>query len=254
MSTLEPGTQLGQRYVLRERIATGGMSEVWRAEDTLLDRPVAVKVLAAELAGDPARRAAVHSEARATAKLNHPRITRMYDYGETTLPGGCRAAYLVMELVPGRTLAAKLAAGPLPWPEAVRMAGQVAAALAAAHRAGLVHRDIKPGNIMLTEGGAKVLDFGIAALIDGTAPGPAGVDEPTVEFPLVGAGCRTPAASGSRTRAPDPAFRAPSPALRRPLQRRPALRAGRPTAPTTPGPTAGSSPPSAPPPPAPGTH
>ncbi|MEU4782328.1 serine/threonine-protein kinase, partial [Micromonospora sp. NPDC023633] len=103
-------------------------------------------------------------EARAAARLTHPHVTQVYDYGEASLDGGVVVPYLVMELVEGRNLADRLAAGPLPWPEAVRVAGQVAAALAAAHRIGVVHRDVKPGNVMLTETGAKVLDFGIAAL------------------------------------------------------------------------------------------
>jgi serine/threonine-protein kinase len=93
----------------------------------------------------------------------------VYDHGETALPDGSVVTYLVLELVEGRTLAARLIDGPLPWPEAARIAGQVASALAAAHRVGLVHRDVKPANVMLTDAGAKMLDFGIAALT-----GPAG--------------------------------------------------------------------------------
>ncbi|MEO3780912.1 protein kinase [Micromonospora sp. B11E3] len=164
MSPFTPTLRLHDRYVLRERIGLGGMSEVWRADDEVLHRPVAVKALAAQLATDPQLRAAIQREARAAARLTHPHVTQVYDYGEATLAGGRVVPYLVMELVEGRNLADRLAAGPLPWPEAVRTAGQVAAALAAAHRIGVVHRDIKPGNVMLTETGAKVLDFGIAAL------------------------------------------------------------------------------------------
>ncbi|MFE9656839.1 serine/threonine-protein kinase [Micromonospora sp. NPDC006431] len=164
MSPFTPTLRLHDRYVLRERIGLGGMSEVWHADDEVLHRPVAVKALATELAADPQLRATIQREARAAARLTHPHVTQVYDYGEATLPDGSVVPYLVMELVEGRTLADRLAGGPLAWPEAVRLAGQVAAALAAAHRIGVVHRDIKPGNVMLTETGAKVLDFGIATL------------------------------------------------------------------------------------------
>ncbi|RLK25045.1 serine/threonine-protein kinase [Micromonospora sp. M71_S20] len=164
MSPFSPTLRLHDRYVLRERIGLGGMSEVWRADDEVLHRPVAVKALTREFATDPQLRATIQREARAAARLTHPHVTQVYDYGEAALDGGIVVPYLVMELVEGRSLADRLAAGPLPWPEAVRMAGQIAAALAAAHRIGVVHRDVKPGNVMLTETGAKVLDFGIAAL------------------------------------------------------------------------------------------
>lgn len=164
MSPFTPMLRLHDRYVLRERIGLGGMSEVWRADDEVLHRPVAVKALASQLATDPQLRATIQREARAAARLTHPHVTQVYDYGEATLPDRSVVPYLVMELVEGTNLADRLATGPLAWPDAVRMAGQVAAALAAAHRIGVVHRDIKPGNVMLTETGAKVLDFGIAAL------------------------------------------------------------------------------------------
>ncbi|MEH1100251.1 serine/threonine-protein kinase [Micromonospora sp. CPCC 205561] len=164
MSPFTPALRLHDRYILRERIGLGGMSEVWRADDEVLHRPVAVKALTREFATDPHLRATIQREARAAARLTHPHVTQVYDYGEATLPGGAVVPYLVMELVRGANLADRLAAGPLPWPEAVRTAGQIAAALAAAHRIGVVHRDVKPGNVMLTETGAKVLDFGIAAL------------------------------------------------------------------------------------------
>ena len=140
------------------------MSQVWRADDDVLGRPVAVKVLAAELAADPALSAATWTEARAAAQLAHPHVTRVYDYGQAVLPDSRTLPYLVMELVDGHSLADRLASGPLPWPEAAAVCAQVASALAAAHRIGVVHRDIKPGNVMLTHGGAKVLDFGIASL------------------------------------------------------------------------------------------
>ncbi len=164
MSPFTPALRLHDRYVLRERIGLGGMSEVWRADDEVLHRPVAVKALATQLAADPQLRATIQREARAAARLTHPHVTQVYDYAEATLPDGSLVPYLVMELVEGHTLADRLVGGPLAWPEAIRLAGQVAAALAAAHRIGVVHRDIKPGNVMITETGAKVLDFGIATL------------------------------------------------------------------------------------------
>lgn len=160
------GMRLHDRFVLIELIGTGGMSRVWRASDEVLGRPVAVKALVAEIATDPALRAATWREARAAARLTHPNITRVYDYGEAPLPDGTRAPYLVMELVEGESLAGRLAAaGLLPWPEVARIGTDVAAALAAAHELGVVHHDIKPGNVMLTAAGAKVLDFGTAALV-----------------------------------------------------------------------------------------
>ncbi|MEU4567734.1 protein kinase [Micromonospora sp. NPDC023956] len=162
-----PGLRLHDRFVLRARIGLGGMSEVWRADDEVLHRPVAVKALAGQPAADPELRATIGREARAAARLTHPHVTHVYDYGEATLAGGAVVPYLVMELVTGENLADRLARGPLAWPDAVRLGGQVAAALAAAHRIGVVHQDVKPGNVMLTDTGAKVLDFGIAAL---TAP------------------------------------------------------------------------------------
>lgn len=164
-----PGMRLAERYRLISRIGVGGMSEVWRADDELLDRPVAVKALASSLAADPELRSGTRREATAAARLTHPHITQVYDYGEVNVAGGPPVPYLVMELVVGQNLADMLSRGPLPWREAVRVAAQVAAGLAAAHRLGVVHCDIKPGNVMLTATGAKILDFGIAKMA-GTAP------------------------------------------------------------------------------------
>jgi serine/threonine-protein kinase len=168
MSPFFPGMTLHDRFTLRDRIGLGGMSEVWSADDQVLGRAVAVKVLAVPLAADPVLRAATWREARAAAQLTHPHVTQVYDYGEATLPGGEVVPFLVMELVAGESLADRLQSGPLPWPEAVRVGAQVASALAAAHALGIVHRDIKPGNVMLTPSGARVLDFGIAALAGGS--------------------------------------------------------------------------------------
>src|SRR2546430_14254317 len=135
------------------------MSVVWRGYDEVLGRPVAVKLLAAQWTTDEDFRGRVRREARAVARLSHPNITNVYDYGEA----GEGTPYVVMELVDGQSLAQRLAAGPLPWRSATGIAAEVAAALAAAHAHGIVHRDVTPANVMLSRTGVKVVDFGIAA-------------------------------------------------------------------------------------------
>ncbi|HEY6594688.1 MAG TPA: protein kinase [Asanoa sp.] len=155
---------LDGRYRLEERLGAGGMSVVWRAHDQVLERPVAVKVLAGSHVTDPAARERIRLEAQAAARLWHPHVTNVYDYGESTGDDGACVPYVVMELLPGRTLAQRLADGPLPPRAALRILSEVAAALAAAHAQDLVHRDVKPSNVMLTPSGAKVVDFGIAAV------------------------------------------------------------------------------------------
>ncbi len=143
------------------------MSVVWRAHDEVLDRQVAVKVLAAPRV-DAAARARILLEAQAAARLTHPHITSVHDYGETR-DGGDLVPYVVMELVRGPTLAERLKAGRLPVRTAVLIGAQVASALAAAHARGLVHRDVKPSNVILSPAGAKVVDFGLAAVAGDTA-------------------------------------------------------------------------------------
>src|SRR5689334_1074563 len=132
------------------------MSVVWRAYDEVLGRRVAVKVLAPRLAADPRSRDRIRDEARAAARLSHPHITAVHDYGESD-----GVPYAVMELVEGHSLHGE---GPLPWRTAVSICADVASALAAVHARGLVHRDIKPANVMLTDSGAKLVDFGISAI------------------------------------------------------------------------------------------
>ncbi|HEV7710870.1 MAG TPA: protein kinase [Asanoa sp.] len=165
MSTLTPGALLARRYRLIDRVGAGGMSVIWRARDEVLDRTVAVKVLSASLAADPRFRGMVRDEARAAAQLVHPHVATVHDYAETVAPDGTVTAFVVMELLAGEELEARLTEGPLPWRTAVEVCAQVAEALAAAHRLGIVHRDVTPANIMLTATGAKVLDFGIATRI-----------------------------------------------------------------------------------------
>ena len=141
------------------------MAVVWRAHDDVLDRWVAVKVLAPGQAVDAAARARVQSEARAAAALSHPNIAAVHDYGEAPGPYAEPVPYVVMELVDGVSLTEVLADGPVAPADAIRICADVAAGLAAAHARGLVHRDVKPGNVIVAAGGAKLVDFGIAAAI-----------------------------------------------------------------------------------------
>ncbi|MBL7257147.1 serine/threonine-protein kinase [Paractinoplanes lichenicola] len=154
------------RYRLVEKLGTGGMSEVWRAHDETLGRPVAVKVLSPRLAGDQMFRDRMRQEALAAARLAHPHITGIFDFGESPLDERFSLPYVVMELNDGESVASRLARqGPLPWRQAVTVAVEVASALATAHARGVVHRDVTPANVMLTGGGAKVVDFGISAIV-----------------------------------------------------------------------------------------
>ena len=170
MATLAQDTLLGDRYRLSRRIAVGGMGEVWQAEDSVLHRTVAVKVLKSELTSDPRFLERFRAEARTTAALSHPGIANVFDYGEAALDGfgGPQTAYLVMEFVEGEPLSAILArSGRLPVNRTLDVLGQVAAALDVAHRAGMVHRDVKPGNLLVRpDGVVKITDFGIARAAD----------------------------------------------------------------------------------------
>ena len=138
------------------------MGEVY-ARDTRLDRLVAVKVLSADLAGDPRGRERFEREAHIISKLTHPHICTLHDVGSASVQG-VEVPFLVMELLEGETLATRLARGPLPLAQALRCAIEIAEALAAAHALGIVHRDLKPANIMLTKAGVELLDFGLARL------------------------------------------------------------------------------------------
>ncbi|MEU4479644.1 serine/threonine-protein kinase [Micromonospora sp. NPDC023966] len=165
---------LGERYRLVEQLGAGGMSVVWRGYDEVLGRQVAIKVLASRLASDKAFRHRIRIEAQAAARLCHPNITNVYDYGES-VQVGLTVPYVVMELVDGGPLSSRLGrGGQLPWREAVTIGAEVASALAAAHARGVVHRDVTPGNVMLTSTGVKVVDFGISALVGESEKGPDG--------------------------------------------------------------------------------
>src|SRR5687767_14139257 len=160
--TLLAVTRLGPFEILT-RLGTGGMGEVYKAQDTRLDRSVAIKVLGPDLAGEPHRRERFEREARLISMLTHPHICTLYDVGAVSI-GGSEIPYLVMELLTGETLASRLRRGPLPIDQALKCGTEIVDALAAAHALGIVHRDLKPGNIMLTSSGVKLLDFGLAHL------------------------------------------------------------------------------------------
>ncbi len=156
-----------ERYARRHRIATGGMGEVWRAHDELLHRDVAVKCLKHEFADDEGARRRFLNEARSAAALIHPGIATVFDFGESDVADGL--PYLVMEYVEGQPLSSLLSRGePLDAEQARGLVEQAATALATAHDLGVVHRDVKPGNLMVTpDGTVKVTDFGIARAGDG---------------------------------------------------------------------------------------
>jgi serine/threonine protein kinase/Tol biopolymer transport system component len=163
---LERGNRLGA-YEIVALIGAGGMGDVYKARDIRLERNVALKVLRPELAERPDARQRFEREARALSSLNHPHICTLHDVGhDDRVPAG----YLVMELVAGETLAARLQRSTVPLAEALDYTAQIADALAAAHRHGIVHRDLKPANVMLTAHGVKLLDFGLAALRRASGP------------------------------------------------------------------------------------
>jgi tRNA A-37 threonylcarbamoyl transferase component Bud32 len=161
----------GRRYSLDSRIATGGMGEVWRATDTTLGRTVAVKLLKAEYADDATFRSRFSSEAQHAAALHHPGVAAVYDFGEAVSTDGSPRPYLVMELVDGQPLSALIRPGQPLDPEVARdLMGQAAEAIGAAHAAGIVHRDVKPANLIVTpDRRVKITDFGIARALEGMA-------------------------------------------------------------------------------------
>ena len=162
----EPGTLLGGRYELTSRIAVGGMGEVWRGRDTVLEREVAAKIMKDEYLSDQGFLARFRAEARSMGAVSDPGIAGVYDYGEEN-----GSPYLVMEFVPGESLAALLDRGPMSEADTLSIVAQAAQALHAAHMSGVVHRDIKPGNLLITpDFRVKITDFGICLLY--TSPSP----------------------------------------------------------------------------------
>jgi len=185
--TLNAGTKLGP-YEIVSPLGAGGMGEVYRAKDTRLGREVAIKVLPQHLSSNPEVRARFEREAKTVSAPNHPYICVLYDVGREG-----ETDFLVMELIEGETLAQRIAKGPLPIHDVLKYGAQIADALDRAHRAGVVHRDLKPGNVMLTRSGAKLMDFGLARGT-GLAGARSGSDfsamtqSPTVAQPLTAEG------------------------------------------------------------------
>src|SRR3954471_14218544 len=150
-------------YTLEKRLGAGGMGEVFQAYDRRLDRWVAIKLIRPEAAGSATARERFRREARAAARLSHPSIVQIHDIVESD-----ESDAIIMELVEGEPLSRRIARGPLPVAEAVRLGREIAEGLAAAHAKGLIHRDLKPENVMITpDGRAKILDFGLAKRLEG---------------------------------------------------------------------------------------
>src|SRR5688572_96540 len=157
MDTPVPGSRLG-RYDITGSLGAGGMGQVYRGRDPQLDREVAIKVLSAQLARDPDALARFEREATSVARLSHPNILSIFEFGRDG-----ETAFVVTELVDGETLRARLADGPLPARKVLAYGLQIARGIAAAHARGIVHRDLKPDNVMITrEDHVKILDFGLA--------------------------------------------------------------------------------------------
>src|SRR6476646_9739186 len=162
--TLSPGSRLGP-YEVVSPLGAGGMGEVYKAKDTRLGRTVAVKVLPSHLSESSEVRQRFEREARTISSLSHPHICALYDVGNQD-----GTEYLVMEYLEGETLADRLARGPLPSEQVLRFGIEMADALDKAHRQGIVHPDLKPGNVMLTKSGVKLLDFGLAKVVQTASP------------------------------------------------------------------------------------
>ena len=177
-----PGRRLGP-YEILAAIGAGGMGEVYRARDTRLDRIVAIKVLPTHLADRPELRERFEREARTIASLNHPHICTLFDIGHQD-----GTDFLVMEYLEGETLAQRLLKGSLPLAQVLQYAIEIADALDKAHRKGITHRDLKPGNIMLTKSGTKLLDFGLAKLKQEASPATSISDLPTAGAEITGEG------------------------------------------------------------------
>jgi len=183
---LTSGTKLGP-YEIQSPLGAGGMGEVYRAKDTRLDRTVAVKILPSHLSDNPEAKQRFDREARAISSLNHPNICTLHDVGHQD-----GIDFLVMEFLEGETLADRLRKGPLPTEQVLRYGIEICEGLERAHKSGVVHRDLKPGNVMLTKTGAKLLDFGLAkATVTGPAPASSltmTISGPSADQPLTAQG------------------------------------------------------------------
>jgi serine/threonine protein kinase len=184
------GERLGQRYVLVRPLARGGMAEVWEATDSILGRSVAAKILYPHLAADSGFRARFKREAVSSARLNHPAIVTVYDTGIDERPNDPNdpvRAFIIMEMVPGRTMRALMSEGALGVDDSISIVAQAADGLAFAHTNGVVHRDVKPGNIMVQpDGRVKVADFGIAKALQPSS-GAGGVHQDNEDLTQIGA-------------------------------------------------------------------
>src|SRR5262245_20263346 len=157
--TIQAGSRLGP-YEILAPLGAGGMGEVYRARDTRLDRTVAIKVLPSHLSSSAEVRQRFEREAKTISQLSHPHICALHDVGSQD-----GVEYLVMEYLEGETLGERLVRGPLSFDQTIRFGIEIADALEKAHRQGVVHRDLKPGNVMLTKSGVKLLDFGLAKVL-----------------------------------------------------------------------------------------
>ena len=182
--TMEQGRLIAGRYRLVRPLGSGGSANVWAAEDVALGREVALKALTGSSAQGGQERERLRREARLLALLDHPRITTVYDFVEAQEPDSSRHPVLVTELITGVGLDVRLKQGPLPAQGALRVCAEVADALAAAHGAGIVHRDVKPANVILAADGAKLLDFGISRrAVDEDLTGPVLIGTPACMAP-----------------------------------------------------------------------
>jgi serine/threonine protein kinase len=171
---LPSGTMLGP-YEIQSPLGAGGMGEVYRACDTRLDRTVAVKILPAHLSSNAEAKQRFDREARAISSLSHPNVCHLYNVGAQD-----GTSYLVMEYLEGETLGDRLAKGPLPMDQLLRWGIEICEGLEKAHKSGVIHRDLKPGNIMLTKSGAKLMDFGLAKPALGASPPSSGLTQTLV--------------------------------------------------------------------------